>query len=184
MRCLQWSKADTWRLELPTHSRSYLDYIEVRRPLIVHAGKRGVTHGSSKVDLTLLHRCRAIGGSHRILAELSVIKTVNIHRHILIKKDSSGKPPISCRTIVGHRVGAPNRREAGTELDLAVVLQRVRVDIGNWGLFPRLHQRIEGDRARDQCSNLSGVQLGVEAKAQHAAGLPSDHCRTAKRSTV
>ena len=49
---------------------------------------------------------------------------------------------------------------------------------------PCLHQRIDGDRAREQGSNLPDVQLAVKANPQRTAGLPSDHCRTAKRSAV
>jgi hypothetical protein len=75
------SKADTRRSELPSYSRSNFDYVGVGQPLMLQAGERSITQCSSKMRLTFLYRCRAIGSGHRILAQLNVIEMFDVHRH-------------------------------------------------------------------------------------------------------
>jgi hypothetical protein len=70
--------------ELPANARSYFDDVEVRRPTILHACERRITHGSSKVLLALLQRRRLVRGNDRSLTELRVIKILNAHERILI----------------------------------------------------------------------------------------------------
>ena len=47
-------KADVTRSDLATYSWLHLDYIEVRRPVVLHARERRITHRTSKVRLTLV----------------------------------------------------------------------------------------------------------------------------------
>ena len=59
-----------------------------------------------------------------------------------------------------------------------------KAETKNRRLSSCLHQRLEGDRSRDQGRNLPDVQLAVKAKAKHTAVLPSDDRGTAKRSAI
>lgn len=67
-----------------THARSDLDDVEIRRALALHAGEGSVAYRSSKVILTLLQRCRAICGFHRVLAQLSIVYMLDFHPDMLI----------------------------------------------------------------------------------------------------
>src|SRR6266536_2983665 len=63
-------------------------------------------------------------------------------------------------------------------------LQWSKADVANQRLLPCLHQTVDGNGARNQGSNLSGVELAVKTQAERTAGLPPDHRRAAKRSAV
>ena len=51
-------------------------------------------------------------------------------------------------------------------------------------LFARFHPRFQGSGALDERGGVAGVELAIEADAEHAFALPPDDRRTSERSAV
>jgi hypothetical protein len=60
-----------------------LDYVEVGRPLPLHAGERSEPDSTRKVRLALLKRLRVISGRHRQFAQKRIVEMLDVHGGIL-----------------------------------------------------------------------------------------------------